>query len=122
MNEIYRTYRDRVDFYVIYIKEIHPTDGWQVQSNGAEEVLYAQPTTTDERAEVAQACVLRLNFEMPMLLDEMSNAVDEAYAALPERLYLVDAAGNVVWRCGPGPFGFDVDGWEEQIKATLGAG
>ena len=90
-----------------------------MQSNVAEEVLYSQPTTTDERAEVAQACVLRLNFEMPMLLDEMSNAVDEAYAALPERLYLVDAEGNVVWRCGPGPFGFDVDGWEEQIKATL---
>jgi type I thyroxine 5'-deiodinase len=103
----------------VYIQEAHPTDGWQVTMNLDQEVLYAQPRSPDERAQVAEACVLHLNFEMPMLLDDMKNAVDQAYCALPERLYVLDRAGRIAWRCGMGPFGFDPDGWENAIRAQI---
>ena len=33
LDEIYMEYRDRVEFYLVYIQEIHPSDGWQVLSN-----------------------------------------------------------------------------------------
>jgi type I thyroxine 5'-deiodinase len=92
--------------------------------NVTDEVVFSQPVTEDERAEVAEACVLRLNFEMPMLLDDMSNQVDDAYRALPERLYLLSPDGNVVWRSEPGPFGFDMDSWLaeiEKIRAAIAA-
>ena len=76
VNEIYREFRDRMDFYLIYIQEIHPTDGWQVPANERDELLVTQPTTADERAEVAGVCIINLKFEMPMLLDNMDNELD----------------------------------------------
>ncbi len=84
--------------------------------NTSEEIVYNQPTTTEERAEIAQTCVLRLNFVMPMALDHMSNAVDIAYSALPERLFLIDSQGRIDWHSDMGPWGFDVDGWEKAIQ------
>ena len=119
MNEIYDGFRDRVAFVCVYIQEAHPEDGWQVAMNTQEAIVYDQPKTESERANVAEACVLGLNFRMPMVLDKLSNEVDTAYSALPERLYLVDEVGRIAWRSGPGPFGFDVDGWQIAIEAHL---
>ena len=111
-------YRDRVDFYCIYIEEAHPEDGWQVSPNHDDNVVFNQPTTAEERAEVAEVCMLKLALEMPTLLDDMDNTTEEAYAALPERLYVVSTDGRVTFRGKPGPFGFDVEAWENAIKAV----
>ena len=89
VNEIYREFREQMDFYIVYIQEIHPTDGWQVPANERDEVLSTQSTNPDERAKMAAVCMLNLKFEMPMLLDNMENEVDLKYAALKERLYKV---------------------------------
>ncbi len=80
-----------------------------------------QPTTTDERAAVAEACVFGLNFAMPTLLDDVDDVVDLAYAALPERLYVIDREGVVTHQAAPGPFGFDVDAWEKAIQEVMSA-
>lgn len=117
MNEIFETYKDRVDFHLVYIQEAHPTDGWQVFSNFDDDVLYANPTTADERAEIAGICMLDLGFGMPMLLDNMANEVDRKYAALPERLYVLDRDGRVYFRGIMGSRGFDVGTWCEAVKA-----
>ena len=85
--------------------------------NLTDEVVFSQPTNEDERAHVAEACILHLNFEMPMLLDDASNQVDEKYMALPERLYTIDANGTITWRAEQGPWGFDVDAWVTAIEA-----
>ena len=83
------------------------------------DVVYKQPKTDGERAEVADACVRQLDFHMPMVLDKLSNEVDLAYSALPERLYVIDREGVVAWRSGMGPWDFDIDGWVEAIEAEL---
>ena len=90
LNEIYEELKDRVQFYCVYIQEAHPTDGRQSAQNLVDGILYEQPKSIKEREELAQVCVLRLNLKMPMLLDDMSNEVDRLYAALPDRLYLLD--------------------------------
>jgi hypothetical protein len=87
--------------------------------NTQQDVVYDQPSEESERADVARACVLHLNFRMPMVLDAMSNEVDTAYSALPERLYVIDPAGAISWRSGPGPWGFDVEGWERAIRKQV---
>ncbi len=84
-----------------------------------EKIIYEQPTTIEARAEIAEACVLGMNLAMPTLLDKMSNEIDDAYSALPERLFLIDAEGRINWRCGMGPFGFEPDGLERAIKELL---
>lgn len=87
--------------------------------NVSDEVVFDQPTTEDERAEVAEACVLRLRFEMPMLLDDMTNQVDTAYSALPERLYLLGPESVILYRSEQGPWGFDVDAWLAEIEKVV---
>ena len=106
-------------FYVVYVQEAHPSDGWQLQINEMEDVVFSQPATADERTEVASACSLQLAMSIPTLLDEMTNEVDEAYAALPDRLYLIDHKGDVAYRSGRGPMGFRPREFEAAILTHL---
>ena len=116
LNEIYGRFKDKVQIFCVYIQEAHPTDGWQVPHNVNEKILFAQPGTIEEREEVAAACMLHLAFDMPMMLDNMTNQVDEAYSALPERLYVLDGEGRISFRTAMGPWGFDVKAWEEALE------
>jgi hypothetical protein len=43
MEEIYERFRDRVEFFVVYVQEAHPTDGWQTESNIEEGSPHLQP-------------------------------------------------------------------------------
>ncbi len=119
LEEIYERFGDELQFFVVYIREAHPTDEWQTTANVLEEVILAQPTTYDERVEVAHACTLGMDISIPTLIDEMSNEVGEAYYAQPDRLYLVDAHGVIAYRSGLGPFGFKSDEFEDAIVQLL---
>ena len=103
----------------MYVKEIHPTDGWQVQENEDEDVLFRQHRSMQERVEVGQACMLKLALEPPALVDEMDNAVATAYAAIPERLYVIGSDGRVAFKGGPGPVFFRPAEWEDAIRQIV---
>ena len=120
MNEIYRRFNGQVEFFVVYVQEAHPTDGRQTDSNVELGILFRQHQSFDEREEVAAACSLDLHIEIPVLVEEMNNNVDEAYGAAPERLYLIDADGKVAYHGGAGPHFFDLDEWEEALTACVG--
>ena len=119
LNEVYEEWKSEVDFVCVYIKEAHPEDGWQTQTNIDADVRLYAPTNLDERAELAQMCVLKLNLAMPMVIDDMSDAIDDLYRAGPERLYLVDPKGRIAYRGDLGPWGFDVEQWREAIADAL---
>ena len=106
-------------FLVVYIREAHPTDGWQVEDNERDAVFYRQPTSAAERTEVAAACALRLELSIPTLIDDMANSTDRKYYALPDRLYLVGRDGRIAYRGAPGPFGFIAAELEAAIEAYL---
>ena len=46
----------------------------------------------------------------------MRNEVDDKYAALLERLYVLDKDGRVYYQSVMGPTGFDVDAWLKAVK------
>jgi hypothetical protein len=52
LNRLYREYRDRVAFYVVYIQEAHPIDAWQLDDNIDDDVLWRRrrPPTSDTRS------------------------------------------------------------------------
>ncbi len=106
---------------MVYIKEIHPTDGWQVKENEQEAVLFRQHRSQEEREQVGQACMVKLALEMPAVVDEMDDRVARAYAAMPERLYLVGRDGRVACKGGMGPMFFRPKEWEGAIEAHLSA-
>ncbi len=119
LEQLAREYEDRVDFLVVYIQEAHAADRWQVEVNERDDVVINQATSIEEREEAAQACSLRLDLDIPTVLDEMTNEVDRAYVTLPDRLYLVDAEGKIAFRGESGPAGFRPRDLERAIVELL---
>jgi iodothyronine deiodinase-like protein len=120
LNEIYGKYRDQVRFFVIYIREAHPDDGWRVPENLRQNIHFREPCSDGERKAVATLCQINLDLEMPMLVDAIDNRVEDGYIALPMRLYLIGRDGRIVYTGERGPRGFDPDSWEAAIKAEIG--
>mgnify|MGYP001216592591 FL=1 len=116
MERLNSQYKDRMEFFVVYVQEAHPTDGWQVDSNVQDEVYYRQHQSYDEREEVAQSCTIDLHISIPTVVEEMDNAIDEAYGAAPERLYLIGKDSRVVYHGGAGPHLFDLEELDEAIQ------
>jgi type I thyroxine 5'-deiodinase len=106
LNTLYKEYRDRVAFHVVYIEEAHPIDAWQVSDNLKDDVLVKSTATADERDRVADVCLAKLGIELPALIDEPDNRVERAYTAWPDRLYVIDQAGRIAYKSAAGPFGF----------------
>jgi hypothetical protein len=52
---MYERWRDRVAFFVVYIKEAHPEDGWVLAANRREGIAARDPQSHEERSEIAQA-------------------------------------------------------------------
>jgi hypothetical protein len=104
---------------VVYIREAHPEEGWVVTPNREENILVNDPTTTEERVEVAQACAISLKIRMPVIVDEVDDQIASAYGALPDRLYLIDTQGKVAFQGEPGPWGFNPDSLDDAITQLL---
>jgi hypothetical protein len=60
--------------------------------------------------------VRKLGIEIPAVLDEFGNSTETAYTAWPDRLYLIDASGRIVYKSKPGPFGFKPDNLQAALK------
>ena len=56
-----------------------------------------------------------------MLVDGLDDAVNAAYSAWPERLYLVDLDGKIAYRGGRGPDGFSPDELASVIDRCMDA-
>ena len=109
-----------MQFFIIYIREAHAIDGHS-PLGGHGMPIVEEPSTLAEREAVCNACIDDLGLTLPALIDGIDNAVNEAYAAAPDRLYLIGKDGNVAYQSGPGPFGFKPDELAAAIEDELGA-
>src|SRR5579862_1155306 len=106
---MYRNYKSKADFYVVYIIEAHSTDGWQLDSNLTEGVLIAKAASFEERHQAASSCALGLKLSIPILVDTMDNRAENTFSAWPERLYVLSRDGVVAYQGGKGPYQFSPD-------------
>jgi len=88
-----------------------------MKSNGKDkdDVCYAQPKTLAQRVAIANDFTKRYKYSVPFGIDELSNAANDAYAAWPERLYILDENGRVAYKGGNGPFKYD----PKEVRAWL---
>jgi type I thyroxine 5'-deiodinase len=77
-----------------------------MKSNVKDDVCYAQPKTLEQRMAIANDFTKRFKYPLPFGVDDMSNAAELAYAAWPERLYIIDETGHIAYRGGMGPFNY----------------
>ena len=108
----------------MYIKEAHALDSsWPMggKRGNSRMPIVEDPLTLAERNGVASVCMTKMELEgMPALVDDLDDAVSEAYGAWPDRLYLVGKDGNIAFHGGPGPFGFRPAELGAAIRKELG--
>lgn len=104
-----------MDVYAVYIREAHPADGWKVQANDRVGVTVDQPATQEARNLVASTCCQALKLAMPLLVDTIDDRVNRAYSGFPDRLYLIDRDGKVIYKGGRGPYGYK----PREVEQTL---
>jgi thiol-disulfide isomerase/thioredoxin len=119
VDELCQRYQNEAIFLAVYVREAHPSDGWLMESNTKVGVKIAQPQNFAERKSVAQQCYAKLKYSMPLLVDEINDPVGTAYSGMPARLYVIDAAGQIVYKGGRGPFGFKSGEMEQSLVMTL---
>jgi len=103
---MYQQYKDKAQFFFIYIREAHPNDGWQVPQNIQEGWVINEPKTWEERKKLAQDLLDRTELSLPTLIDNMDNKVDDVYKAWPDRVYVVGIDGKIIYKGEEGPKGF----------------
>lgn len=114
-----RRYGERVQFLGVYVREAHPIDGWRMESNDKAGIEVAQPKTNGERTSVAARCCQTLKMTVPLVVDGVDDRVGNLYSGMPDRLYLVNRDGRVIYKGGRGPFGFKPGELEQSIILHL---
>jgi hypothetical protein len=108
-----------VDVFAVYIREAHPADGWKMEHNDQVGVTVDQPKTLEARNLVASHCCQALHLAMPLLVDTINDQVNRAYSGFPDRLYLIDRAGKVIYKGGRGPYGYKPRELEQTLLMLL---
>jgi hypothetical protein len=116
---MYQRYKMDANFVMVYVREAHPSDGWKMESNTRVGVAVKQPTTLEERKEVAGQFCERLKTTMPFVVDEINDPVGHAYSGMPGRFYVIDCQGKVAYKSGRGPFGFRFGEMEQALVMAL---
>ena len=112
---------DIADFVVVYIEEAHPTDGWVLTTVTNSHQISSHRDIGDRLAAASLLPHATLPDNMSVVVDSMSDELNRAYGAQPERLYVI-RDGVVDFEGGHGPMNFDpdeVDAWLQAYRQRL---
>ena len=116
LERIKAEYADRANFLLVYVREAHACDEWEMEDNTKAGVRVVQPASDADRRAAAAAFAAHVRTTMPVVVDRVDDAVGVPWGAWPERLYVLDAAGRVIYRGGPGPFEFRPEEVAEVLR------
>jgi hypothetical protein len=90
--------------------EAHASDEWPIGSR----YDYDQPKTLEARRAVAEDFRKAVNWEIPMVLDEMGdlNTFEHMYHAWPLRWYIIHTDGTLVYKAQPNGAEYK---WEDVV-------
>jgi hypothetical protein len=81
----------------VYISEAHASNEWPL----GDHVAVTQPTTLEARLENARGFVRATGFPLPLLVDGMEDTFRDAFAAHPERFFVLSAEGTLLLKGQP---------------------
>ncbi|MGN6134968.1 MAG: deiodinase family protein [Aureliella sp.] len=119
IEKLAKRYEQRANFYLVYVREAHPSDGWWMLSNQRVGIDLPQPKDDAGRRAAAATCQKHLDLSIPFLVDTVDDRVGATYSGMPNRLYLIDSRGRVAFKNGRGPFGFHPRQLEQALVLLL---
>jgi hypothetical protein len=124
MKDLYEAYKDKAVILVVYIREAHPAQAEQTPLDAGwkaiDETVFYQPSTYEERRRLAETACTFWELPIPTLVDTMEPSIGGLYQAWPNRIYLLDTEGKIVYHGVKGPRGVDVYEGELRLRELLG--
>jgi len=112
---LYASYKDQIEFLIVYVREAHPN----LLREGNKTGIVGRPKNINERVILASECVTKFKFTIPMVIDGMEGKVNSDYQAAPVRVTVTDIDGKVVFYAGRGPFDFRLPPVEKVLKKLV---
>ncbi len=124
MKAFYEAYQDKAVILVVYIREAHPANAEQTVDDAGwkaiDDTVFYQPKTYAERRKLAETACTFWELPIPTLVDTMEPSINAVYQAQPNRAYLIDTEGKIVYRGAKGPRGVNVHECELELRKMLG--
>jgi len=110
-------FSELADFASVYIAEAHPVE----RANFTGNIAISTHEALEDRLEAARVLQTSMEGEdNTILVDSMEDVANKAYAALPERLYVI-LDGKVVLEGKTGPFGYNIAEIESFLESYKSA-
>lgn len=107
LERLYQQYKTKAGWYLVYTREVDPADS----GNKAN-----QPKTMEELMAAALNLYNDGEIPFPILMDDIDNKTGKAYAAWPERLYVIDKKGKIAYKSKGETKGFDLTEFAQKLK------
>lgn len=115
LEQLRKDFNSKLNAVVIYTKEPHAKDQWEVDRNKDNGVEIAQAQTMADRNAAAKQLQQSLKLTVPVVVDTIDNATASAYGAESDTAYLINRDGTVAFR----QKWFDPYGMRRAIESTL---
>jgi len=119
LNALYKRYRDRAEFLLVYIREAHGSGSWQSTINQREGIDLADAATFEQKRGYAASCVRKLKVPYTAAVDALDNGTEKAYVAWPSRVYLVDKEGRVAFNSLLDELNFDASSLDAALQLAI---
>jgi hypothetical protein len=130
VESLYKAYKDKAQFFIVYIREAHPEpektraseDQRKAHARRYGDLGITQPKTLQQRAEAARKCMKGMKLTMPILLDPIEGDYVKAYGGWPAGTTVIDIEGRIAyWNRGE-PRGAKPKEAEAALKKIVDAG
>ena len=103
MNKLYREYSDKAHFILVYTIEAHPIGAinpyvdreWVSSFNYLTNTLVEKHLSYQDRQEMANFSVNKLQIAYPAVVDTMDNNIWKAYGRAPSAAFVIDQKGKI---------------------------
>jgi hypothetical protein len=137
MESLYKAYKGKAQFFLIYTREIHPSRKTSKSSDKAAKSSGGRPsrrrrrrsgpaisqhTSLKERMLAADKCTKGLKLTIPILLDTMGNAYLKMYGGIPAGTSVIDIDGKIAYWNRGAPSGCKPKNAKAALKKLLADG
>lgn len=114
---MFESNKKAVDFKIVYIRDSHPVLGFRAPTNDRRDIGPEQePRNLADREKWACADQKKMKCTIPVVMDTFDDRTMTAYAAFPQRVYVLDKAGKVLY-VSSGLVGFDVENIAKVVQS-----